>query len=148
MPTEIKEIHSFNVQTSIDENDVFALQHDNGSIWVTLKLTFSAFATWIANIVNFASLTYTSSKTITGAINELAQSAGGYVEKTGTLIAGTTTVSFTDNSIVDGCTVDPYVDDAFTGVVPKAMAVEELTHTLTLTFDEQATDMPVKVRIS
>lgn len=71
-----------------------------------------------------------------------------YAEETGTLIAGEATVTFTNSSITSNSTIDPYVDDAFTGVVPTAQVINENNHTVTLTFPVQSENMPVKVRIS
>lgn len=127
-------------------NDLFETAIPNAMTetgYVSRKNSFSVFGIWLCNTFQFASQLHTTAKTIIGAINEVA-----YVELTGSLTAGSTTVTFTDNSIVDGCTVDPYVDEAFTGVVPTAQVTDGTNHTLTLTFPAQSSAMPVKVRIS
>ena len=71
-----------------------------------------------------------------------------YAEETGTLIAGEATVTFTNSSVTSNSTIDPYVDDAFTGVVPTGQVIDENDHTVTLTFPVQSVNIPVKVRIS
>lgn len=116
--------------------------------YVSRKNSFSAFGIWLCNTFQFTSQLHTTAKTIIGAINEVYQASGAYVEKTGSLTAGNTTVIFTDASIIDGCTIDVYVDEAFLGVVPTAQVTDGTNHTVTLTFPAQSSNMPVKVRIS
>lgn len=73
-------------------------------------------------------------------------SGGGnsYTEKIQTLTAGNTTVTFTD--ISSTATVDFYTDTY--GVYPLETSYNSANSTLTLTFEEQETDVIVKVRIS
>lgn len=80
---------------------------------------------------------------VQNAIDELATT-----ELIGTLEINETTITFTDASIVSGCTIDVYVDEAFLGVVPTAQVTDGTNHTVTLTFPVQASNMPVKVRVS
>ena len=115
--------------------------------YVSRKRTFAVVANWICNVFQFTSALQTTAKTIIGAINE-AFAKADYTELTGSLTAGQTTIVFTDNAIVDGITVQPFVDEAFTGVVPTAQVTDATNHTLTLTFPVQSANMPVKVRIS
>ena len=146
---EIKEIHNLTENTSINSDDVFIVQHDNSSIWVTLKVTLNALVLWIGNTFSFASISNRlTHHTITGAINDLVDMVGAYVEITGTLEEGETELVLADNAIVANCTIDVYVDEAFTGVVPTAIETDAVNHTVTLTFEEQEDDMPVKVRVS
>lgn len=72
--------------------------------------------------------------------------AAPWTDITGTLVAGSTTVTFTSSVITTSSTVDWYVDDAFYGVYPTAIALA--TGSVTLTFESQASNIPVKVRIS
>ena len=64
----------------------------------------------------------------------------------GTLTAGQTSITFSSAVITTSSTVDYYVDDSFYGVNPTAITLA--TGSVTLTFDEQESNMPVKVRIS
>lgn len=69
-----------------------------------------------------------------------------WTELAATLTAGSTSLVFTSSVITTNSTIDPYVDDSFYGVNPTAVAIAN--GSVTLTFNEQANDIPVKVRIS
>ena len=73
-----------------------------------------------------------------------AASGGGYTELTGTLTAGQTTLTIQNNAITTTATYD-FFTDAF-GVSPTD--VEVTTGQIVLTFEEQESDVSVKVRIS
>ena len=66
---------------------------------------------------------------------------------TGTLTAGSTTITFTDNSLTSDCTKTLYVDDAFFGVAPTAITTDYANHSVTYTFPVQASNMPVKLEV-
>lgn len=66
---------------------------------------------------------------------------------TGTLTAGNTTITFTDNALTSNCTKTLYVDDAFFGVAPTAMVTDYANHSVTYTFPVQASNMPVKLEV-
>lgn len=141
------EIHELITAEEISASDVIADQREDSGIWLTRKLTFNALGLFLNKVLNYASDLHTTAKTIIGAINEVFAKAN-YTELPGTLAVGSTTVVFTDDAIVDGCTVQPFVDEAFTGVSPTAQVTDGTNHTLTLTFPAQSSAMPVKVRIS
>ena len=141
------EIHDLITAEDISSSDVIADQRESAGVWLTRKLTFNALGLFLNKVLNYASDLTTTAKTIIGAINEVNAKAG-YTELTETLAVGSTTVVFTDNAIVGGCTVQPFVDEAFTGVSPTAQVTDGTNHTLTLTFPAQESAMPVKVRIS
>ena len=69
-----------------------------------------------------------------------------WTEITGTLTTGQTSIVFSNATITTNSTVDIYVDDSFYGVNPTAVVIAN--GSVTLTFNEQAVDIPVKVRIS
>jgi len=69
-----------------------------------------------------------------------------WTEITGTLTAGQTSLVFSNATITTNSTIDVYVEDSFYGVNPTAVTLA--TGSVTLTFNEQASDMLVKVRIS
>ena len=77
-----------------------------------------------------------------GAIAALG-SGGGYTVVTGTLSAGSTTLTLQDASITTSSTLDFYTD-AY-GVNPTAVSVS--TGSVTLTFEAQQTNIAVKVRV-
>ncbi len=77
------------------------------------------------------------------AVKELAGRMG--ITLTATLTAGAVSVTFTDPAITDDSLIDVYTD--VYGVNPTDMTYDEATHTLTVTFDQQAADVGVKVRV-
>lgn len=69
-----------------------------------------------------------------------------WTEIVGTLTARQTSLVFSNAAITTNSTIDVYVDSAFYGVNPLTTVLT--TGSLTLTFYAQASDMPVKVRVS
>ena len=82
----------------------------------------------------------TTNKTVAGAISEIY----GLV-LTATLIAGSTTLVFSNNAITTNSTLDNVWASVF-GVNPTNAVFA--TGSLTLTFTAQASDISVKVRIT
>ena len=72
-----------------------------------------------------------------------ALSACGFVEVTGTLLAGYTTLVLSDASITSTSTLDVFTD--VYGVNPADMVAT--TGSVTLTFEAQESDLGVKVRV-
>ena len=72
-----------------------------------------------------------------------ALSACGFVEVTGTLLAGVTTLVLSDASITSTSTLDVFTD--VYGVSPTDMVAS--TGSVTLTFEAQESDLGVKVRV-
>lgn len=68
---------------------------------------------------------------------------GGYTEVTGTLTAGQTSITLSDASITANSTIDVYTD---ADVEYNSISVS--TGSVTITFDAQASNMGVKVRVS
>lgn len=71
-----KEIHELITAEELSSSDVIAEQRENGGTWLTRKLTFNALGLFMNKVLNYASDLHTTSKTIIGAINELAQGSG------------------------------------------------------------------------
>lgn len=67
-----------------------------------------------------------------------------YKELQGTLTAGQTSITFSDNVINSNRTIDYF--PSIYGVVPTSITVT--SESVVFTFEEQATDMTLKVRIS
>lgn len=67
-----------------------------------------------------------------------------YKELQGTLTAGQTSITFNDSVISSNRVIDYY--PSIYGVVPTSITVT--SGSVVFTFDEQATDMTLKVRIS
>lgn len=139
-------ISQMTTASTVDNGDLFEVAHpDDGSAtgYASFKQTLAAIANHMATVVNYPSLN-TTSKAIVGAINEILQSAGGGTELTGTLAAGSTTITFNNAAIETTSTIDFYTDTF--GVNPTAVSVS--TGSITLTFQAQAAALGVKVRIS
>lgn len=136
-----KSISQLTTATDVDNNDLFEIAHpDTGSAtgYVSNKQSLAAIADHIAREVNYPSLE-TTSKALVGAVNELKG-----VELTGTLTAGSTSISFNDAAITTSSTIDLYTD--VYGVNPSAVVVT--TGNIALTFEAQSVNIGVKVRVS
>ena len=128
---------------SLDINDVLAIvSKDNQNNDTTMKVLVSALANKMNNNIQYVALT-TTDKTIVGAINEVA-STPTYTEVSGTLTAGSTSLTLSDASILATSTFDIYVSTF--GIQPTNAVVA--TGSITLTFLAQASDISVKVRVS
>lgn len=66
-----------------------------------------------------------------------------WIDITGTLTAGSTSITLSDSSITTSSTIDIYTD---ADVDYNSVSVS--TGSVTITFDEQQSDMGVKVRVS
>ena len=131
----------------LDNTDIFALSKVSGNSWISAKATLTALATKIATDVNYTSDLQTTSKTITGAINEIAQGGGGgggsWTDVTGTLTAGSTSITLSNVAITTTSTIEVF-NDLDVPYNSKTLS----TGSITLTFDAQSSDMSVKVRVS
>ena len=72
-----KKISELATASEIKNGDNIELSQDTGSGLVSLKATILAIANKIVSGINFTSALQTTDKTITGAINEVAQGGGG-----------------------------------------------------------------------
>lgn len=81
---------------------------------------------------------------ITTVADELANGGGGWTDVTGTLTAGSTSVTLSDASISSSSTIDIYTD--VFGVNPTNVVVS--AGSVVLTFEAQQSNVGVKVRIS
>ena len=127
---------------NLDINDETPfVSKDNQNVKQTMKVKVSVLATKLNNNIEYGSLN-TTDKKIIGAINELV--ARGYVEVTGTLTAGSTSLTLSDASITTTSTIDIYTDTF--GIQPTNAVVT--TGSITLSFLAQASDISVKVRVS
>ncbi len=105
----------------------------------SMKVTLAQLASEIVNGIEYTSDLDTTSKKIIGAINEVR---GTFV--TGTLTAGSTSLTLSDASITTSSTIDIYVSTF--GIQPVNAVVT--TGSITLSFLAQASDLSVKVRVS
>jgi hypothetical protein len=114
----------------------------SASGYTSEKVSVAQLADHTANTVIYPTLN-TTSKTIAGAINELNASTGGVV-LTGTLAAGNTSITLSNAAILTTSTFDFYTDKF--GVNPTNVVAA--AGSITLTFEAQASDLGVKVRVS
>lgn len=115
----------------------FAYTQLNGSNNTTYKAPMTQISGKVAEGTTFANLA-TTSKTLVTAINEVRG-----VILTDTLETGETSITFTDNSITANSTIDIYTDADI-----DYNSITIATGSVTITFDEQASDVGVKVRVT
>jgi hypothetical protein len=101
------------------------------------KITAGNVANQFMTAYSFNGLN-TTSKNVVGAVNEVKGK-----EVTGTLLAGNTSITLQDAAITTTSTIDIYTD--VFGISPESVAVA--TGEITITFEEQAADLGVKVVI-
>lgn len=111
--------------------------------YASFKVPSELLASQILSVYSWPLLLNTTSKSVTGAINELNGKVY-QVEVSGTLSAGSTSIGFLDAAITTSSVIDIYTDKW--GVNPESVTVA--TGSVTLTFEAQASDLGVKVRVS
>ncbi len=109
----------------------------SASGYASKKITSENVGNQLLTAYNYNTLNTTAKNPI-GAINELKGK-----ELTSTLTAGQTTVTISDAAILTTSTVDIYVDKY--GISPEDVTVT--TGQIVLTFEEQASDLGIKVVI-
>ena len=133
--------------SSLSKSDVGLGNVDNTSdlskpISTATQTALNAKADALPTVVNDR---YLHTNASTGAL-EWAQVQGGGSSATlltGTLTAGNTTITFTNNAITSTALIDIYTDDPDVGWESRSVS----STTLTITFPVQASDLSVKVRI-
>lgn len=140
-----KTIYELTENQNLDADDLFEQDVLQNNERKSLKATLRAIADKIITSLTYSSLN-TTSKTISGAINELEQGGGGspWTELSDTLSAGTTTLTLQDSSITTNSVIDYYT--SVFGVNPTNIVVT--TGQIVLTFEAQQSALGVKVRIS
>lgn len=127
--------------TALDANALLYVgDPDAGSDtgYYSKKITAANAGTSILSTLNFPLLfTHTTAKNAAGAIAEVAG-----VKLTGTLLAGATSLTLSDASITATSMIDVYTD---TGIGYESITAA--AGSVTITFEEQAADMGVKVVI-
>lgn len=111
----------------------------NASGYGSRKDSAASIADKVLNTFEFPlRLLKTTSKTIFGALSEVA-----FLELTGTLEAGATSIVLSNELITIDSTVDVYTDTF--GVSPSSVDVEEGSITLTFSAREEAINVKVRV---
>lgn len=119
-------------------DSVFVTADEVGGSYVTQSHTASEMASKMFNSFAYTQELETTDKKPVGAINEVADTLGVMLE--GTLEAGQTSLTLQNDHITSGSMFDFYSE-----VPPTSVTVS--TGQVVLTFDEQETDMNVKVVI-
>ena len=136
-------IHNFGAGT-LTENSLFVIAFPSAGVgYATGNISAGAIGESMLIGLPFNSLN-TADKHIVPAINELllaSNQAGTAI--TGTLTAGSTSITLTNNAIHTDSAID-YFTDTF-GVIPSNVTVSE--GSVTLTFDAQQSDVDVMVII-
>lgn len=127
------------------------LDTENKSIFGAINEIYAGGGGGGGSSVAWSQLIATGTKiaeiTINGTTTDVyAPTSGGasYTDVTGTLVAGNTSITLSDASILTTSTIDIYTD--VFGVNPTAISVA--TGSVTLTFPVQSANIGVKVRVS
>lgn len=118
----------------------------NGTPTTTDHTLIGAINELHANQGDLANLATTAKNSLVAAINELAGGGGAAVElQSGTLTAGQTSVvlTFADQTISATSLIDVYVEDGI-----NYTAIATTATTVTLTFEAQASNKAVAVRVT
>lgn len=128
---------------ALKDSDLFVVSSPDTSeppVYSSIKAPMSQIASRVVEGTTFSTSLPTTNKTVAGAISEIY----GLV-LTATLTAGSTTLVFSNNAITTNSTLDN-VWASIWGITPTNAVFA--TGSLTLTFDAQASNIDVKVRIT
>ena len=128
---------------SLKDSDLFAISSPDTStppVYTSAQSPISQVAAKIVEGTTFTTSMPTTNKTVAGAIQEMYGTV-----LTDTLEAGETTLTFTNQAITTNSTLDNIWASVF-GIFPTNAVFA--TGSLTLTFDAQANDIEIKVRVT
>lgn len=135
--------------TTAEYNNLSSAEKNNGTIYLITDSEVSYPDLDELDNVNITSVTNGQLLKYDSATSKWVNGTGTstpWVEVTGQLTASQTSVTLSDESITTDSTIDVYVDDSFYRVNPTAVTLA--TGSVTLTFEAQSSNMPVKVRVS
>lgn len=141
MPDDYR-ISDLTTVSAISDADLMELSAVNPASdtgYSSMKMPITALASKLLGGTQYAADLQTSAKTIFGAINEVAG-----IVLSGTLTAGQTSITFTNAAITASSTLANLWINVF-GVYPTNIVITD--GSITLTFESQASDIMVKVRI-
>lgn len=141
MPDDYR-ISDLTTVSAISDTDLMELSAVNPASdtgYSSMKMTIIALASKLLGGTQYAADLQTAAKTIFGAINEVAG-----IVLSGTLTAGQTSITFTNAAITASSTLANVWINVF-GVYPTDIVITD--GSITLTFESQASDLGVKVRI-
>ena len=128
---------------SLKDSDIFAISSPDTStppVYTSAQSPISQVAAKIVEGTTFTTSMPTTNKTVAGAIQEIYG-----IILIDTLEAGETTLTFTKQAITTNSTLDNIWASVF-GIFPTNAVFAN--GSLTLTFDAQANDIEIKVRIT
>ena len=131
--------------SSVSDNTILVGNQVSGNTKTTSKFSISSVANYILSLFNVSSLT-TTSKNIVGSLNEIKAGQSAYISGFAledTLEAGDTEIIFEDDRILATST-GIWCTSVF-GVNPTDVDIS--AGSITLTFDEQESDLGVRVVI-
>lgn len=141
MPDDYR-ISDLTTVSAISDADLMELSAVNPASdtgYSSMKMPITALASKLLGGTQYAADLQTAAKTIFGAINEVAG-----IVLSGTLTAGQTSITFTNAAISASSTLANLWISVF-GVYPTNIVITD--GSITLTFESQASDLGVKVRI-
>lgn len=141
MPDDYR-ISDLTTVSAISDADLMELSAVNPASdtgYSSMKMPITALASKLLGGTQYAADLQTAAKTIFGAINEVAG-----IVLSGTLTAGQTSITFTNAAITASSTLANVWINVF-GVYPTDIVITD--GSITLTFESQASDLGVKVRI-
>ena len=135
----ISDLTTVSAISDVDLMELAAVNPASDTGYSSMKMPITALASKLLGGTQYAADLQTAAKTIFGAINELAG-----VVLSGTLTAGQTSITFTNAAITASSTLANVWINVF-GVFPTNIVITD--GSITLSFESQASDLRVKVRI-
>lgn len=142
--SDLKNDHPLTLNGSSDLLLIASYTQQGETGYTSLSVTPNQIGAHAVESMTFANL-QTASKTVEGAINEIKGAISGstWTDVTGTLTAGSTSITLQSAVITTNSTVEIYTAD---GTPWNTISVA--TGSVTVTFDAQQSDLGVKARIS
>lgn len=130
--------------TTLQNTDLFALAREDNTSETGYRSKVARVDAMAKKVVseNTYSDLQTTNKSIIGAINEVA--SGAYIEITGTLTAGQTSITLNDASITSSSFIQVFAGNGNINYT----SISVTTGSVTIGFLAQASDMTVTVRVS
>lgn len=132
-------ISDLNPASQVVSGDLLEVAEPKGTGYLSKRVTGQQIANYVNTSQQYDTLN-TTDKTTVGAINEVLQTATGFVFMD-TLIAGQTVVQFQNPIITENSTVDLYT--SVFGVMPNS--VTTVNGSITIVFEAQSFNVGVKV---
>lgn len=126
-------------------NDLLAIAHkdtQSSTGYTSMSVTPNSLGAHAVEDQTFVNL-HTTKKTVEGAINEISDGMASWTDVTGTLTAGQTSITLSDNAITTSSTVEIFTSDG-----TEWNSITVATGSVTVTFDAKSSNLGVKARIT